>query len=86
MKKNAKKTSTDQAASAASQRTLQLSALIRRNLYAFVIEEGMKALDELLEQDRERLCGPSHAKGSPLRIERTSNRFGRSHENLPLGS
>lgn len=32
------------------------------HLYAFVIDEGMKALDELLERDREVVCGPAHHK------------------------
>ena len=34
-----------------------LAAVVRRNLYAFVIQEGMKALDVMLEQDRHALGG-----------------------------
>ncbi len=65
MSKSAKKRSRNQDQSPSHQRTLRLAAFIQRNLYAFVIEEGMKAFDALLEQDREQLCGPSHAKGGP---------------------
>ncbi len=32
-------------------------------LYGFVIEQGLLALDHILEEDRERLCGPVKAKG-----------------------
>jgi transposase-like protein len=65
MSKTARKKSCNQAPSRSEQRTLRLAAIVRRNLYEFVIREGMKALDEMLEQDRERLCGPSHTKGAP---------------------
>jgi len=65
MSKTARKKNRNQAPSASGQRTLRLAAIVRRNLYAFVVREGMKALDEMLEQDREQLCGPSHSKGTP---------------------
>lgn len=70
MTKNAKKNASNQELPASRQRTLLLTEFIQRNLYAFVIEEGMKALDELLERDREALCGPAYhksAEGSPTR-------------------
>lgn len=63
MTKTARKSSFSQAQT--SERTLHLAAVVQRNLYTFIIEEGRKALDVLLEQDRERLCGPAHAKGRP---------------------
>jgi transposase-like protein len=70
MKKNAKKSKSNQEPSVSRQRTLRLAEFVQRNLFAFVIAEGMKALDEVLEQDREQLCGPAHSKGpegAPLR-------------------
>ncbi len=50
-------------ASAPSERTLLLAEVVRENLFAFVVREGMRALDVLLESERERLCGPAHARG-----------------------
>ncbi len=63
------------------QRTLRLAEVVRQNLYAFVIREGMKALDEVLEQDRERLCGHAYAKGTPSEPVR----WGRSEGRLVMG-
>ncbi len=63
MRKNAKKRNNNQGRHVPAQRTLRLAEVVRQNLYAFVIREGMKALDEVLEQDREWICGPLHAKG-----------------------
>lgn len=57
MKKSARNRSAHQATPGA-QRTLRLASVIRQNLHRFVIEEGMKALDAVLEEDRMRLCGP----------------------------
>ncbi len=65
MAKTARKKTRNQAPSRSQQRALHLAALVRRNLYAFVISEGMKALDVMLEQDRAVLCGPAHGKGGP---------------------
>jgi transposase-like protein len=65
MKKNAKKRKSNQELSMDRQRTLRLAEFVRLNLLRFVIQEGMKAVDELLEQDREALCGPVRAKGPP---------------------
>jgi hypothetical protein len=59
-------------------RTLHLAAMVRRNLYAFVIQEGMKALDVMLEQDRQALCGPPHGKAAgddPVRWGHTEGRL-----------
>lgn len=64
MKKNRRDKKANQAARVPGQRTLWLAGVVRENLYDFVIREGMKALDVMLEQDRERLCGPAHAKGA----------------------
>jgi hypothetical protein len=78
MKKNAKKKKKNQGPNASRQLTLRLAAVVRRNLYEFVIREGIKALDEMLEQDRERLCGPAHGKGmpgEPVRWGRTEGRL-----------
>lgn len=62
MKNTARNKTENQAATYPGPRTLHLAAVIRRNLYAFVIQEGMKALDGMLEQDRQALCGPAHEK------------------------
>jgi hypothetical protein len=63
MKKNASKKATKEVGEGAqAQRTLLLAEYVRDNLFAFVVREGMKALDVLLEQDREALCGPAYAR------------------------
>src|SRR5262245_30289401 len=46
-----------------SERTLVLAEFVRENLFAFVVREGMKALDVLLERERETLCGPAYTRG-----------------------
>jgi hypothetical protein len=62
-KKNAIKAKGHQASNALQQRALRLAELVKLNLYRFVIEQGMKALDQLPDEDRERLFSPvSHAK------------------------
>ena len=58
-----KRTKTEGAKSAPSERTLMLAEVVRENLFAFVVREGMKALDVLLERDREALCGPAYTRG-----------------------
>lgn len=63
MEKNRRKSRAKKQSSEQPQRTLWLASVIRENLYEFVIREGMKALDTMLEQDRERICGPAYAKG-----------------------
>ena len=62
MNKTARKKTRHQAPTRSEQRVLRLAAVVRRNLYGFVMQEGMKALDVMLEQDRETLCGPPHGK------------------------
>jgi len=37
-----------------------LASVIQRDLHAFIIEEGMKVLQEVLRQDQEALCGPAY--------------------------
>lgn len=78
MNENAKNRKKNQEQTPSRQLTLRLAAVVRRNLYEFVIREGIKALDEMLEQDRERLCGPAYRKGAPgdpLRWGRTQGRL-----------
>lgn len=78
MNKNANNKTKNQEQTPSRQLTLRLATVVRRNLYAFVIREGIKALDEMLEQDRERLCGPANGKGErgdPLRWGRTEGRL-----------
>ena len=40
-----------------------LAEVVRAELRAFVIAQGMRALALMLEQDREALCGPAYARG-----------------------
>jgi transposase-like protein len=78
MKKTATKTKRNQAPNASQQRTLRLAAFVKQNLYDFVVHEGMKALEALLEGDREQLCGPAHRRGDPsdpLRWGKTEGRL-----------
>lgn len=81
MKKNGSKRTKNQATNAPEQRPLRLAAIIRRNLYAFVIDEGMKALDELLERDRDLVCGPAHHK----RGSHEAQRWGYTQGRLAMG-
>src|SRR5690606_35765234 len=48
-----------------------------RNLYEFVFQEGMKALDALLEQDRERMCGSKYTRGGGHEAVRWGSTEGR---------
>jgi transposase-like protein len=47
----------------------------------FIIGEGMKALDQVLEEDRVALCGPAYSKG----IEGDPVRWGFTEGRLPFG-
>lgn len=88
MKKNAKNKAKNQDPSASRQLTLRLAAVVRHNLYDFVIREGVKALDEMLEQDRERLCGPAYGKGmpgDPVRWGRTEGRLVMGGQRVLIG-
>ena len=77
MEKSVTTTNRNQAPTPAAQRTLRLAAVIRENLYDFVIGEGMKAVQELLERDRELLCGPKHGKGTKEDAKRWGTTDGR---------
>ena len=76
MKKNARNRQNNQA-DTNGQRTLRLAGFIQRNLFRFVIEEGMKALDAVLEEDRTRLCGPARSRGGPDEALRWGSTRGR---------
>ena len=39
-----------------------LAAVVRRDLHAFVVDAGMAALQQLLEDERSAICGPAHAR------------------------
>ena len=77
MQKNRRNTGANKQPNGGVQRTLWLAAVIRENLYEFVIREGMKALDTMLEHDRERICGPAHAKGDDGNAVRWGSTDGR---------
>ena len=79
MTKNAKKRDRNQEANDQGQRPLMLSEVIRQNLYAFIMEEGFKALGELRERDREELCGPAYRRGADDAPRRWGHIDGRLH-------
>lgn len=81
MKKSAKNEKRNQEPTAAQQRTLHLAAIVRYNLLNFVIQEGMKAFDVMLEQEREALCGAAYAKGP----EGGAVRWGHTEGRLVMG-
>jgi len=81
MGKRAKRTTKREVRSASTQRTLQLAEFVRRNLFEFVVQEGMKALQLVLEQDREALCGPAHGKGGAT----DALRWGHTEGRLAMG-
>lgn len=64
MKKNdRKKRSTKEVATETSARLVSpLAALIRNELHEFVVAQGMRAMAELLEHEREEICGPAYAR------------------------
>jgi hypothetical protein len=67
-----------------AQALLPMAALafsLRRGLRWFVVESGMKALSELLEQERTELCGPRY-KHEP---ERAAHRAGLAAGELTMG-
>lgn len=78
MSKHAISRKQNQETSVGGQRTLHLASVIQRDLHAFIIEEGMKVLQEVLRQDQEALCGPAYSRGTPggpQRWGRTSGRL-----------
>jgi len=67
-----------------AQALLPIAALmftLRRGMREFIVESGMKALDDLLEQERTALCGPRY-KHEP---ERAAYRAGHADGELVMG-
>jgi len=60
---------------------LRLVEVVRQDLRAFVVSEGMKALAEMLEEERARLCGPRYQHDP----ERTCSRAGYAPGELVMG-
>jgi transposase-like protein len=58
-----------------------LAEVMRQSLLAFVFQEGMKAFDVMLEQEREALCGAAYAKGP----EGGAVRWGSTEGRLVMG-
>jgi transposase-like protein len=81
MSKSAQKRSKSQQLPVPRRQPLRLAEFVRRNLMAFVIREGMKALDEVLEQDRVELCGAANSKGA----EGEPVRWGHADGRLVMG-
>ena len=83
MKKTAKKRTARQAkvAPPPEPHTIALSGFLQQSLHTFFIQEGMKALNLLLEGDRASLCGPAHSKGA----KGSPQRWGYSHGALTFG-
>lgn len=75
MKTNSKKSRSPGAQNAQSH--LTLVGFVRRNLQTFVIQQGMLALQEVLRQEQEALCGPAHKKGAPDEAKRWGAARGR---------
>jgi transposase-like protein len=75
VKKSSKKSRSNGAQSAQSH--LSLVGFVRRNLQAFVIEQGMLALQEVLREEQEELCGPAHKKGASDEAKRWGTARGR---------
>jgi putative transposase len=75
VKKSSKKSRSNGAQNERSH--LTLVGYVRRNLQAFVIEQGMLALQEVLREEQEALCGPAHQKGSPEDAKRWGSAKGR---------
>jgi transposase-like protein len=59
-----------------NQLTLQLAAVIRQDLHAFVVESGVAALRAMLEQERTRVCGERYAHQSQRRAYRNGHTSG----------
>lgn len=68
MKRNSKKSRSRGAQNA--QPHLSLVGFVRRNLQTFVIQQGMLALQEVLREEQEALCGPAYKKGTPDEAKR----------------
>jgi transposase-like protein len=81
MKNRANKRTKKQTESCHSQRTLRLSAVIERNLFGFLMQEGLKALDAFLERDMERVCGERGKRKG----EHQATRWGSAEGRLVLG-
>lgn len=81
MKNEAKRTTKTQGTSGRSEMTLRLAEVIERNLYAFVMREGMKALDVLLERERDEVCGERGRR----RTDDQATRWGSAEGRLVLG-
>lgn len=62
MKKSTKKSRSSGAQNEALH--LSLVGFVERNLLAYVFHQGMLALQALLREEQEALCGPAHKKGS----------------------
>src|SRR5260370_3505018 len=66
-----------------AQSLLPIAALaftLRRGLREFLVESGMRALSELLEQERTELCGPRYQHQS----QRTAHRAGFATRELAM--
>ena len=50
-----------------------LAAVVRRDLHAFVVDAGMAALQQLLEDERTAVCGPAHARQPGRRAYRNGH-------------
>lgn len=61
-KNRPRKTNRRAGADRAGQTVLTLTDYVRRELQTFVIRQGMLALHQMLEEDREAVCGRAHAR------------------------
>lgn len=65
----------------AQQLVLNIPEIVGKQLHEFVVGRGMRALTELLEAEREQLCGPRYAHSNA----RTASRAGYAPGELVLG-
>lgn len=75
MKKSSKKSRSNGAQTVQSH--LTLVGYVRQSLQDFVITQGMLALQQVLREEQEALCGPAHEKGAPDEAKRWGTTRGR---------
>ena len=80
MKKSAKK-KPEMKAQTSVQLVVPLKEVVREQLREFVIAQGMKALTELLEDERKELCGPAYERG----VQSAGHRAGSAPGRLVMG-
>jgi hypothetical protein len=63
-----------------------LAAVVRRDLHVFLVDAGMAALQELLENERTSACGPAHARHPPPAWPKSMPQWSCAGEIWPSGA